>query len=355
MARRVVMLSFGEINTAMTDSEDQSERVETVDEVPEVPKRALSTYARLWQFETWLRRMVYVELRALCGNNWNTDMPQSANSFESDKRLVHMPTPEMNALSYAPLSVLKKAIENNWRVFEPYLPPDNIWKAKLEEISQIRHRVAHFRVGHEDDLRRVQQLLRDLDRGFWRFCTSYNASRPALPPSDDPVVSQFLNLDPFPWTEVEEKRFARVGIADPSLILAVTVEGLQRPWAEYVSSFAAAPGYFYDINIHARDGRVFDYASFLSGTKGVHNDLTHLCLSNMDNHVRLTLPCVLGKDRVIEIIEACLETGGYTVSRGHYRQGQAQRIADQWPEYVLGPDNPLTFLTPDMECSFFGA
>jgi len=32
--------------------------------VPELPQHILDTYARLWQLETWLRRLVYVELKA---------------------------------------------------------------------------------------------------------------------------------------------------------------------------------------------------------------------------------------------------------------------------------------------------
>ncbi|SDR60991.1 hypothetical protein SAMN05519103_07243 [Rhizobiales bacterium GAS113] len=348
-------LTLFEAPHSMTDTTKQSEPVEPIDEVPEVPKQALSTYARLWQFETWLRRMVYVELRALRGNGWTEEIPQLGKSFESDKRLVHMPTPEMDALSYAPLSTLEKAIERNWNLFQPYLPPDTIWKAKLEEISQIRHRVAHFRVGHEDDLRRLLQFLRDLDRGFWRFCTSYNDARPALPPSDDPVAGHFLHLDSFPWTQFQDNKWARVGFADPSLILSVSIQALQRPWAEAASSFEGVPGYLYDVHIHARDGRTFDYASFLEGTKLLHHEFAHICLDRLDNHVRLTIPAVLGRQRVIELIERCLEVGGHTVGRGGYREGQAQRLADQWPEYVLGPDNPLVFLAPGMECSFFGA
>jgi hypothetical protein len=43
------------------------------------------------------------------------------------------------------------------------------------------------------------------------------------------------------------------------------------------------------------------------------------------------------------------------VSRSHWREGAAKRTADEWPEYVLGPDDPLEFLTPEMRCSFFGA
>ncbi len=30
-----------------------------------------------------------------------------------------------------------------------------------------------------------------------------------------------------------------------------------------------------------------------------------------------------------------------------------QKLSEKWPEYVLGPKNPLTFLGPDMPCSFF--
>jgi hypothetical protein len=118
------------------------------DEVPELPKRVLSTYARLWQLETWLRRMVYVELRALRGDEWDKDAPFPTNSYEADKRLTHMSTPEVDSLSYAQLSTLKNLISANWEAFKPYLPPQNIWDAKLDEISQIRHRVAHFRKGH---------------------------------------------------------------------------------------------------------------------------------------------------------------------------------------------------------------
>src|SRR4051812_3120174 len=88
----------------MTSEDDNS----ASDDVPGVAKRSLSTYAGLWQFEPWLRRMVYVELRALRGDDWNADIPKLGNSFHSDKRLIHMPTPEMDALSYAPLSTLKR-------------------------------------------------------------------------------------------------------------------------------------------------------------------------------------------------------------------------------------------------------
>lgn len=36
--------------------------------VCELSPSVLKAYARLWQFETWLRRLVYVQLRALDGD-----------------------------------------------------------------------------------------------------------------------------------------------------------------------------------------------------------------------------------------------------------------------------------------------
>jgi hypothetical protein len=336
----------------MTGADQQSE---VADEVPGVPKRSLATYARLWQFETWLRRMVYVELHALLGDNWNANIPKSSNSLQSDKRLIHMPTPELDALSYAPLSTLRKAIDDNWSLFAPYLPPQNIWQAKLEEVAQIRHRVAHFRVGHEDDLRRVIQFLRDLDQGFWRFCTSYNDAHSPLPPSDDPVIAHFLHLDPFPRTEFGRNKWARVGVAAPDLVIAVSIELLRRPWAKKAAPADGSAGYLYDVHFHARDRRRFDYDDFLKRTNAIHHHLVYFSLSGQDNHVRLTVPAVLGSQRIIQLVQRCLDVAGYEVSRSNRREGQAQQIADEWPEYVLGPDDPLEFLTPEMRCSFFGA
>lgn len=67
-------------------------------ETADVPEQALRTYARLWQFETWLRQMVYVELSALRGGRWNEGLPADPGSRRADKHLIPMPTPEMNAL-----------------------------------------------------------------------------------------------------------------------------------------------------------------------------------------------------------------------------------------------------------------
>ena len=190
-------------------------------EAEEVPERALRLYARLWQFETWLRRMVYVELRALLGDAWSRSL--RTTGFTADKRLRHMPTSEMNALSYSQLSALTTLIGDNWPCFEVYFPPRGQWDAKLEEISQIRHRIAHFRVGHVDDYARLIQFLRDVDKGFWTFCTSYNNPQPVLPQSYDPVVAHFLPLALLPWVEVAPNEWIQIGRTNREPVVGVIV------------------------------------------------------------------------------------------------------------------------------------
>lgn len=341
----------------MSENKDEGASHDTGDEVPELPNQALSTYARLWQLETWLRRMVYVELRALRGDGWNTGIDADRH-LNADKRLRHMPTPENDPLSYISFSQLTHLVRDHWDAFACYLPPQDIWLAKLEEIGQIRNRIAHFRSGHTDDYPRVLQFLRDLDRGFWSFCTSYNDPEPILPAADDPVTSHFLPYDPFPWTEIRSKKWARIGHASSDMILSVTVEVLRRPWRAKQRVVDGAAGYLYDVQIIAREGREFDYERFLEGTSKVHSHLAHICLCTSAGVARLTIPSLLGSEKIIAIVTHALDVARYVVDRrGSPRPGSlsAKELAKQWPEFVLGPDNPLTFLSPEMPCTFFAA
>jgi hypothetical protein len=324
-------------------------------DVPELPVRILETYARLWQFETWLRRLVYVELRAAEGDNWAARLASAEKAKEADKRLTHMLTQEEALLSFAQLSDLRKIITAEWRLFAPILPPTTIWEAKLEEVSQIRHRVAHFRLGHHDDLQRLVQLLRDVDKGFWKFCTSYNNPRPVIPHSADPVVSHFLDLDLYPWRQLRDNRWARVGTTDPDALLSVTVEVLCRPWATWSTPIAGTSGLLYDVRMHASRQRSFEYRPLLESTASVHPHLVHICLDSMAKKLRLTIPAVLGSELIIAIVERFTEAAHYCLQTS-LRSGderEVQALADASPEYILGPAHPLAFLDPQMPCSIF--
>jgi hypothetical protein len=340
-------------------SEDGTAFESALDAVPELPKRVLTTYVRLWQIETWLRRMVYVELRASYGNNWQQEVAgqRTSKSLAADARLTHMPTPERDPISYATFGDLCQTLEGHWDLFSTYLPPKDLWTAKLQEISQIRNRAAHFRIGHDDDLQRVLQFIRDIDQGFWRFCTSYNDAFPVLPPSRDPVAKRFHHLNQFPYVKVETRAWAMMGIADPEAIINVTINVLQRPWQRNrkPGRIAGQVGLLYDIHIVARDNRYFDYARFLQDTVRLHSSLVHICLDSLESSIRVTIPAVLGTRAVNTLTQRLLDWLPNSLRRGRGPEPSdgVQRLADRWPEYVLGPKNPLCFLAPDMPCSFF--
>ena len=348
--------------------------VEKVDEIPswvpaDLQRERLWTYALLWNFEIWLRMMVYVELRARYGDAWEARLKKgrAQGAQTQDEKLSHMPTRERLPTSYMQLKGLLSTVTEEWPLFEPYFPPQNIWEARMEEVQQIRHRVAHFRVGHKDDQRRIKQVLRDIDEGFWRFCTSYNTHRSVLPAQKDPVTREFLHLDPFPWKKGGDGVWARTGMADPNLGMAVMIEVSRREWAEDVpdDEICGKPGFLYDVRLVARDRRVFDYASFLTTTERVHPSICHICLEGGSDQVRITIPSILGAAAINDIVTTLVTAAEYalrpgirtttprSVMDGSAEDERVEALASRQPEYVLGPANPLTFLWPDMPCSFF--
>lgn len=308
-------------------------------------------YARLWEFETWLRRMVYIELRAKRGDEWKQGLKPVSEAFEADKALTHMGTSEQNDFSYAQLYQLLDLIENNWHCFENYFPPKKLWKAKTHEISQIRNRIAHFRTSHPDDLQRVEQFLRDIDQGFWKFCTSYNEKVPALPQSTDPVTEHFLHLDPLPWGEIEPKNWARVGQVNRSLVVGLEVNKSYRPWFDANATNADNSGIFYDLSLLSLD-RKFDVPRLLESTRRIHQHLVTVDFDRHSSRVRIVVPAVLGFEKVIEIGTEVVKWAGNAVNRG-ISPVDHKKLANDWPEYVLSDDDPMSFLDPDMPCPFF--
>jgi len=326
-----------------------------LEKIPEVNKESLLVYARLWQLEKWLREMVYIELKTKKARSW-INFRKTENKVEADQKLQHMPTSDKSPLSYLDFSELTKLIKNNWELFSSYLPPQNLWEAKLEEIVHIRNRIAHYRKGHSDDLNRLLQLMRDIDPGFWSFCTSYNNIYPILPQDTDPVTKKYVELDPFSYKQVDEKEWAMFGSAPDDLRYIVSVNISNREWAQKTDKIDGAIGYIYDVKIYMRKENRFKYKSFLERTKLFHSDVLHICLEESSASIRVTIPAKLGSEKVIEIIDLLIEETNNSVTQSFLLPDNnlaVQKLSEEWPEYVLGPKNPLTFLDPSMPCSFF--
>jgi hypothetical protein len=129
---------------------------------------ALRGYCLFYQLERWLREMVYLELKAHFGENWWTEAEQAlkrsrgggipaARSLRADKRHPHMSTPENDPLWFLSFDSLTKIILDKklWRLFASYLTTKSLIRARFDEISPIRNRIAHYRALHKDDIDRV--------------------------------------------------------------------------------------------------------------------------------------------------------------------------------------------------------
>ncbi len=85
----------------------------------------------------------------------------------------------------------------------------------------------------------------------------------------------------------------------------------------------------------------------------------------MADTIRITVPAVIGTKSATHVFEELIEAAENTLRSGSLRSpsvgalpradgpSPVDHIAESFPEYVLGPSNPLTFLAPDMPCSFF--
>ncbi len=153
-----------------------------------VPTAALAFYGRWWQLENWLREVVYVELRARYGVGWVEHLQGRAQRrLAGDQQNSYMASADADELlAYTDVSALFELVEDNWELFEQILPPKQRWRGRADELRELRNRNAHCRRPHADDLVRLEQTLRDLERGAWLFYSSYvdahfaHASRDAV-------------------------------------------------------------------------------------------------------------------------------------------------------------------------------
>jgi hypothetical protein len=79
-----------------------------------------------------------------------------------------------NPLAYLDFSRLAQLIDQHWEQAGYALLERSSWAGRLVDLSRIRHRIAHVRAPHPDDLQRLEQTLRDLERGAFVAFASYN-------------------------------------------------------------------------------------------------------------------------------------------------------------------------------------
>lgn len=159
-----------------------------------MPPLATALYGRWWQLETWLRSLIYVELKAAFGPAWATQLPaQSEKRQDADEGFRYMATADAQTqLAYADVVRLLAIIERHWELFEVSLLPKGIWLGRTEELRHLRNRIGHCRRPHVDDLARLEQTLRDLESGAFRALSAFNHRGYGLSHLSDPVVDAWI-------------------------------------------------------------------------------------------------------------------------------------------------------------------
>jgi hypothetical protein len=214
--------------------------------------RSAALYARWWQIETWIRELIYVELRALRGKDWDSIVQDARKRLQRDAAFTHMSGPDNdNPLAYLDYSQLLTIIAEHWDVLGYALLDRESWDGRQHELKQIRHRIGHLRRPHEDDLNRLEQTLRDLERGAFIALASYNDRwQPNSERHKDPVTQG--------WVLGRHADAQRLLVhADRQYETRLTVHRSRRPWAQTPDDLSSAPGVLWHADFYMR-GRTVD-------------------------------------------------------------------------------------------------
>lgn len=299
-----------------------------------------------WQLETWLRLMVYVELRAT-RTDWEEPIRKQVSkwppsSLAQDKRLHHMATRHQAAISYLTFSQLWDVIKDNanWPIFEPYFPPKDNVAVRIDEIKSIRNRVAHFREPHLNDIARIDLFMRDLEDGLRRFCNRYATGVTPAAAGDDPITDEL------------EKSWASVGYGvelwRPNRGWLYAEPNRQRPRLHASleilrhanSKWGSLAGVIYKLSMHPGFKDKLDTAGFIDSTTQLHKDIVHIMVSHRSDQIAVTVPAIHGVEYTAGLLGAFITCGAeccsiFTGPR-NVESGQPE-----WPEYVLCPDHLL--------------
>ncbi|MFB7472578.1 hypothetical protein [Kitasatospora sp. NPDC056184] len=215
-----------------------------------LPTAALALYARWWQLETWLRSLLYVELRAAHGVDWASHIGQGALSRqEKDKLRTYMASPDWDdPLAYLDVGKLFPLLDNSWDLVGPSLFEQSAFQGRVNELLAIRNRIGHLRRPHADDLSRLEQTLRDLEKGAFEALASYNREAYIDEHLQDPVADAWI---------AGNHRTARrlIDHAQRQYDTDIRVTYTKRPWAGPLDSgdpISGSRGYLWRVDFIMR-------------------------------------------------------------------------------------------------------
>ncbi|WP_157434504.1 MULTISPECIES: hypothetical protein [Actinoalloteichus] len=192
-----------------------------------------------------------------------------------------MASPDWNdPLCYLDASKLLDLLEENWEVFEPVIMDRGAWTGRRSELLAMRNRIGHLRRPHKDDIRRMEQVLRDLEVGAVRAVAAYNRNLDISKVNrKDPVVEAF-SKDTLPeWKGILahlERKY------DAYVRLSYT----RRPWVklhEDKECLTGRSGFFWKLTIHRASRRYCPMTIWRECSSLTRQVVVHLLSSDPGN------------------------------------------------------------------------
>jgi hypothetical protein len=227
-----------------------------------VPAQSIGFYARWWQLENWLRLLISIELGSAYGRTWTDHLgPQpSSRAIRDHTENAYMASPDgADPLAFLDVFQLFELIDSDehWHRFEPFLPPRLRWRGTADELRQLRHRSAHCRRPHHDDLARLEQRMRDLEPGARDALRWYYRQETVGDRSTDPLLKKWRRhptasrLVEHAWLQYHT-----------SLRIAYS----RRPWAPDTRQVTGSEGYLWHVRYQSHDDRWVTPKAFWSNS-----------------------------------------------------------------------------------------
>ena len=325
--------------------------IENLDFAP-VPNEAENIFRMCWQFENWLRQIVYVRLRAN-RVDWEGSIKKVASKWpprakESDKKLSHMPTPHEAEISFLSFGELWKIVENEWELFKLYFPERKICDVRIADVKAVRNRIAHFRKPSEYDEIRVKLFMHEMEAGLRKFCRQYTQEVRLKNVWKDPLA-QALKDD---WNVIGRGVECLVGSqewlysSDDRMSPRINVD-LSYHYFGKNPSVKSGSDVIYRVGVHAarKDINVPDLFAF---TKSFHKDLVHFVVSDRFA-TYFTIPAVIGASECFDIVSKIIDVA--LNSCCSVSPTSLEHCRKTWPEYVLWPDHHLVYFWDEVKDS----
>jgi hypothetical protein len=303
-----------------------------------MPPMSSALYGRWWQLETWLRSLVYIELRASKGSAWVDELPKNSESRQQgEQEFQYMVTPDaQDRLAYADVSCLLKIIQDNWDLFKNSLLPRNVWAGRVEELQAIRNRIGHCRRPHDDDLARLEQTLRDINSGAISAIMAFN--RRFNPGEDwtDNVVDS--------WVRMRHPTAVRlINHADRQYETTFRLQYSRRTWSKPLiqgQTISGVSGYIWHAFWYFRGGRPFNLRRFWQEIEPFR-DVIIMVNADSPSSIDVSFSALDDEKLIADVIGHCFDTALYSIGHDIGTEGYLQ-----WRERYDGLDPRVQAGTP---------